>query len=122
MLNNPKLETWLKDLAKLGPSESSVLIIVYGNNVNKEELEQEIVWEQIKPFMSVSYSENEIPSEQVTESLLVIIDGFINSFSSREYKQLFNACSHNVIIFFQQDHLDNFDPEFIEDYCTVIIV
>jgi len=133
MLNNPKFETWLKDLAKLGPSESSVLIILHTfKNVEQlEDLMTEISGQVIDVAYRTPRNLNQIKiisddfdlffNTSIKKDSIVLIKNFIQPFNRNKAEYLFKRCTNNIIIFFQQDHLDNFDPEFIEDYCTVII-
>lgn len=134
MIQNPKFETWLKDLAKLGPSESSVLIILHSFK-NIEDLEWlmveisgqiiDVVYKtprNLNPVKIISDDFDLFFNTSIKKDSIVLIKNFIQPFNRNKAEYLFKACKNNIIIFFQQDHLDNFDPEFIEDYCTVVIV
>lgn len=134
-IQNPKFENWLKDLTKLGPSESSVLIILSSDFKNIEKLEDlmvEVSERIIDTIYKTTYNSNKVKiisddfdlffNTSPKKESIILIKNFIQPFNKNKAKYLFDKCKYNIIIFFQQDHLDNFDPDFIEDYCTVVII
>lgn len=124
---NNEFKKWLKNLEKLGAPESSVLFVIYGENTAKEKLVEEItysIWNLINKSKTMNieiFIKNNLPKYEI-ENKLIIIDNFTEPFSLEKANQLFAVCPQNIIVFLQQEkHIDNIDPDFIDNYCTVVV-
>lgn len=106
---------WLLDLKKIGPSESSILVI----QGKKNQLVEEKVTRDIEGSFIV-YSKNRLPDKVCCQDETIIISNYTNKFTKEIGNHLLNNCPQNIIVFFQEGLLDNFDDEFLENYCTVI--
>jgi hypothetical protein len=143
MIKIPKnnvFDSWLKNLEKLGPSESSVLVVLYNSSQfrNEEKLDElmvEISGQTVdtlysNPRFLYTLKQLKIQNDFDLNTTgffdpeghsIVLVRNFESNFDKNKANYLFNKCKNSIIIFFQADHLDNFDPDFIEDYCTVVI-
>jgi len=116
---NRIFDKWLKNLQKLGPQESSVLIVESKCTKEWSELANKITSIMNKSWIK-HFTHNKFPEKDqyIKPTDIIIFVNYTEPFTSETGNKLFDICKSNIIIFFQND-ISNFDTEFLESYCTV---
>jgi hypothetical protein len=112
-----EFDKWLKNLKKLGPQESPVLIVNSKCIKEYSEIVNQIY--SVYPHWIKHFTHNKFPEDgSIGSTNIIIFVNYTEPFTSELGNKLFDICKSNVIIFLQ-DEIENFDPEFLENYCTV---
>lgn len=124
-------EKWLKNLNKLGPTESSILIVLVQSKTGRgfqidtdKKKAKEIISEVQSIIGQVSkpiyFKDNRLPQKDLKENEICVICNYTHRFSNEIGNQLLKHTSKNVIIIFQHNLLDN--PEFLDNFCTIVVI
>jgi len=117
---NENFNKWLRNLHKLGPQESSILVVESQCMKEWSELANKVASLMNKSWIK-HFTHNKFPEENqnISSTDIIIFVNYTKPFTPELGKKLFDICKSNIIIFFQND-ISNFDTEFLESYCTVI--